>query len=218
MKKLLFACMFLCAFLFISNLSGQKIGGILVDDDDDAIENEEIELMVIVCKNGDSLFTKNDTVMTKDYGVFESDLTDDFKKHPVTNKDTISYQLKYKYRGEEIETEKKVWSNVRFASQASIADHASTADELIGLNGVLEEGKQGLLLGIQMDKMNYSAVEVPDDPGMQFLSNTRGDLVLETLDTSEPGLLSIDVSGSPGTIAIPNDGNSYNLVNCDNQN
>ncbi|NNE27593.1 MAG: hypothetical protein HKN09_12185, partial [Saprospiraceae bacterium] len=217
MKKRLFICMTLCAFLSTTNLSGQKIGGILVDEDDKTIDNEEIELMVFVCKNGDSLFTKNDTLVTKDYGVFSTDLTDDFKSHPVGSKDTISYQLIYTYRGEEIMTEKKVWSNVRFASQASVADHATTSDvsattlsypsiaihtDKDGLVIISEEGNPAPFkrADINYNGQGLYTFELGEDPSLAVIRNMELEAITNAINSIPPDgqnhILTLNNSGS----------------------
>lgn len=129
MKTILkFTGIFILSTLIVQPSFGQKLWGFVKDKDGEDIVNEELIIEVQICKNGDSLFTKKDTIVTKTLGAFESDLTAEFEASDATNKDTISYALKFIYEGETIESEKKVW-HVQLKSRS--ADHASQADNSV---------------------------------------------------------------------------------------
>ena len=130
---------FLLFFFIVLNVQGQEMYGFLYDKDGNPIKGEEVMLEIIICKNGDELFTKTETVMTDNtFGAFSSDLTIEFGTHGAEPGDKIEFSLKFTHGGETITTEKKLWpvvlmSNASLASEVSshslIADHALTADE-----------------------------------------------------------------------------------------
>jgi hypothetical protein len=214
-------------FLF-SNTNAQMIGGVLVDDEDKAIENEEIIIEVQICKNGDSLFTKKDTVMTKDYGIFSTDLTEEFKANPVTKKDKVEYSIKYTYRGDTIETDKAELTSVQFANEASnaehanesdhalIADHAMVADGLTGLDQTVPDGAAGIVIGENNGgTFSFNSAPIPNDMGFQFLNNTPSGMTLQPVPPPlDQGIILIKNNGSgfqTEMVELPPTGENLNV-------
>ena len=225
MKKLLFLIAILSVSSLSTQLSGQTLSGVLYDNEGDDINNEEIVIEIKVCADTSHLFTKIDTVMTSDYGIFSSDLTDLFKQHPAMGADSITYSIKFTYRQETIETEKKKWTNVRFANQAGStahADHALTSDvsnstlkfpALSNLqtdkDGVLIVGAQGGTDEFKRADINYDGqglytFELGEDPALSVVRNLELQALTEAMQNTPP-------DNNPYIWTFSNDGNSNSV-------
>lgn len=214
--KQLFTFLFLLLCICLSvTVTGQKISGFLVDKDDESIDNEELEITIRVCKNQDSLFQVKDTVMTKDYGVFQTkNLKKYFDANPTKTSDTIRYEITYRYRTQEITTGKVVWDVTRISNQSINSDHALEADHAVsagtldGLDSSIPIGNSALITGNNENgDVKINTVPYPDEPGRYYFRLDENDHVAELeLDRINELIEEVDPGSDPFSFRKDQDG------------